>query len=70
MDINPPPKPSTQFFFSAYKMQRDKDGAESEGMANQSLDQLESHSKGESQPLTLLMIFCYACRQELSITVS
>ena len=27
-------------------------------------DQLETHPIGKYQPLTLLMILCYACRQE------
>ena len=37
-------------------------------MANQCLAQLETHSMGEIQPMALLMILCYACRQEPSIT--
>ena len=54
----------------AYKMCRDKDGAETEGMVNQCLAQLETHPMLENQSLTLLMILCYVCRQELSISVS
>ena len=45
-------------------MHRDKDGAEIEGMANQCLTQLETHPMGKNQPLTLLMILCYAYRQK------
>ena len=48
---------------------RDKDRVKIEGMANQCLAQLETHPKGKNQFLTLLMIVCYACRQEPSITV-
>jgi hypothetical protein len=51
-------------------MCRNKDRAEIEGMTNQCLSQLETHPMGESQPLMLLMIFCYGCRQEPSISVS
>jgi hypothetical protein len=50
-------------------MYRDKDGAETEGTTNQWLSQLETYIMWESQPLTLLMILCYACRQEPSMTV-
>jgi hypothetical protein len=51
------------------KICRDKDGAEIERMANKWLGQLETHTMGENQSLTLLMISCYICRQEPSITV-
>ena len=47
----------------------DKDGADIEGMAKQCLVQLETHPMEESQPLTLLMIFCYTYRQEPSIII-
>jgi hypothetical protein len=40
----------------AYKMCGDKDGAETGGVVNQCLYQLETHPVGESPPLTLLMI--------------
>lgn len=45
-------------------MQALEDGAETEGMARQWTIQLETHSMGKDQYLTLLMIFCYAYRQE------
>jgi hypothetical protein len=48
----------------AHKIYRDKVGAEIEGLASQCLAQLEIHPIGESQPLTLLMTLCYACRQD------
>ena len=54
----------------AHKMCKDKDGAETEGRANQWLPQLEAHSIWESQPLTLFKILCYAYRQEPNITLS
>ena len=50
-------------------MFRDKDRAEMEGTASQRLVQIETHSMGKKQSMTLLMIFCYACRQESSITI-
>jgi hypothetical protein len=53
----------------AYKMCRNKDGAETEGMANQWLPQIETHPMGKNQSLTMLMILYYAYTQELSITV-
>ena len=61
----------------AYNMCRDKDwgvwsrdwGAGIRGMANQQLAQLETHPMGKKQSLILLMILCYACRQEYNITV-
>jgi hypothetical protein len=63
-DINPHTKPSTQIC-PAYKMKMDKDGAEIEGMVNQGLAHLETiHPMGDSQPLTLLLVLCYACRQD------
>ena len=46
-----------------------KDGAESGGMGNQKLGHLETHLMDEHQSQTVLMIFCYACRQKLSIAV-
>jgi hypothetical protein len=53
----------------AYKMCRDKDGAEIERMGNHWLPQLETHPVGASQHLTLLWILCYARRQNSSINV-
>lgn len=50
-------------------MYRNKDRAEIEGMSNQCLSQPETHPMKESQPLTLLTIFCYACIEEFSIAV-
>jgi hypothetical protein len=50
----------------AYKMGRDKDTAETEETAKKWLP----HTMWESQHLTAFMIFCYACRQKPSITVS
>jgi hypothetical protein len=50
----------------AYKMCQDKDRTETEGMANEWLAQIEAHSMGKIQSLTLWMVFCYACRQECS----
>ena len=41
------------------KMGRDKDRAETEGMANQCLPQIETHPVGKNQFLTLLMILLY-----------
>jgi hypothetical protein len=46
----------------AYNHCRDKDGAETE-------EAVETHLMGKHQPLTQLMILCYACRQEPSITI-
>jgi hypothetical protein len=54
----------------ASRMHKDKDGAETEEMTNQWLAQFETHPKGESQPLTLLMVLCYAYRWEPSIKIS
>jgi hypothetical protein len=51
----------------ACNMWRDKDGAETEGTANQWLPQLETYP---IRPLTLLIIFCYRCRQKPSIIFS
>jgi len=48
---------------------RDKYGAETGGMANQWVAQVETHAMGKHQSLTPLMILCYAYRQEPSITV-
>ena len=53
-------------FLNILKLSWDKNGAEFGGMANQQLAQLETDPNGESQPLTLLMILCYAYKQELS----
>jgi hypothetical protein len=55
---------------SVYKICRDKHRAESEGMANQWLFQLEYHPIGEHQILIFLMIFCYALKEEPSNLVS
>ena len=54
----------------AYKMNRDKDGTETEGNSEPMTAQLESHPMGESQPLALLIILYYACRHRPSTTVS
>ena len=43
-------------------------GTEIESMANQGLVQRETHDMRVSPPLTLLMLFCYMCRQKPSIT--
>jgi hypothetical protein len=40
----------------AYRMYRDKDGSQNEGVVKQKLAQLETHPMGESQPPTLLMM--------------
>jgi hypothetical protein len=47
----------------------EKDGIETEGMANQWLTQPETHPINKNQTLTLLMILCYVCRQEPNINV-
>jgi hypothetical protein len=54
----------------AYKMCRDKDEAESEGIVDQWLAPLKAHPIGERQPLTVVMILLYVCKQEPCITVS
>lgn len=46
-----------------------KNGAETEGMTNQSLDELETHLMVKHKFLALLIILCYAYRHTLSITV-
>jgi hypothetical protein len=43
------------------KLFKDKDGTDTEVMANQGLPQPETHPMGKNQFLTLLMIFCYTC---------
>ena len=53
----------------AYKMFRDKDGAERKQMSNWRLPQIETLPLGKNKSLKLLMILCYVCRQEPSITV-
>ena len=60
---------SCHLLLSYCEMPRDEDGAEAERTDIQWLPQLETHPIWESQRLTLLMILCYACRQEPSITV-
>ena len=47
-------------------MHSNKEGEDIEGMYNQWLAQLETHLMGEIQLLILLMIHCYACKQELA----
>ena len=42
---------------------------EIEGMPNQLLTQFETYTMRETTFLIVLMIFCYICRQEPSITV-
>ena len=55
----------------AYKMFKDKDRAETDGMANQCLAQIETYAmrKSQSLTLTLLMILSYTYRQDPSIIV-
>jgi hypothetical protein len=53
----------------AYKMCRDKNRTEKEGMINEWLAQIETRLMGNNLFLTLLMILYYACREELSITI-
>jgi hypothetical protein len=55
--------------YPPYKNAGTGDGVETEVMANQYSVQLESYPMGKRQFHTLLMIFCYACRQEPSIDV-
>jgi hypothetical protein len=52
-----------------YKIYKDNYRAGMEGMAKPRLPQIETHPMGKNQPLTLLVIFCCACRQEPSIAV-
>jgi hypothetical protein len=63
--------PQSLQLYPIYKIYRDKDGAEGGwgGMANQCLAQIETYPMGKNQFLTLLMILCYVCRQNPSITV-
>ena len=42
---------------------------QTEGMAKQLMFKIKTYPMGKNQFLTLLMILCYACRQEPSITV-
>ena len=49
-----------------YKKYNDKEGPRTERMANNNQPKLRH---GKHQSLTLLMILCYACNQESSITV-
>ena len=60
---NPHPK-----MCPVYKMCREKDRAEVDRMANKGLLQIKTHLMGKNQS-TLLMIICYACRQQRSITI-
>lgn len=53
----------------ACKLCRGKSKAETEGTANQCLPCIENHPMGTNQSLTLLLLLCYACRQEPNITV-
>jgi hypothetical protein len=48
--------------YSAYKIFRDENEGEIEGMVNQWLAKIEAHPMNKNQSLTLLMIFCYAYR--------
>jgi hypothetical protein len=52
-----------------YMWWRDKDETEIQEVANQWLAQLETNPMGESEPLTLFMIRCYAYSQEPVVTV-
>jgi hypothetical protein len=55
---------------STFKKYRDnKDGAEMEGMENQGLAQLETHPTDKNQLLRLLMILCYAFRENPGIAI-
>jgi hypothetical protein len=67
--LTQPEKSLNHLIFSAYKMCREKLGAEIERMDNQCLAQLELHVTRGSPLLTLLRILCYTCRQEPSITI-
>ena len=48
---------------------RESGGAETEGMVKQWPTKVEIFPKDKYQSMTLLMILCYACRQEPSMTV-
>jgi hypothetical protein len=52
-----------------YKMCRNKDRAETQGMANPWVPQLKTHPMGKNQSLTLLMVLCYACREPSKIVL-
>lgn len=67
-DTNPAPKPQPTIR-PACKMCMGKDGAESGGVANRRLVCLKIHAIRGSPRLTLVMILCYTCRKEPSITI-
>ena len=48
---------------------RESGEAETEGMVKQWPTKVEIFPKDKYQSMTLLMILCYACRQEPSMTV-
>jgi len=66
---NPPTNLQPQMF-PDYKMQRNKNGADTKGMASQWSAQLKTHPISKNQSLTLLMILCHACKQKTSIAFS
>ena len=49
---------------------RNKSGVETEQMADQQPAQLGIHPMGRHQTLTVLLMLCYAFRQELSMAIS
>lgn len=51
-------------------MYKDKDGEVIVGMDNQWLAEQGAHPMSEGKPLPVLMILCYASRQEPHINVS
>jgi hypothetical protein len=67
-DINPPTKLLAPNL-PCLKKCKEKDGSEPEKVTNKYWTQLENHPRSKHQSLTLLIIFCYACRQEPSVTV-
>jgi hypothetical protein len=50
-------------------MYRGKDRAEKEEKANQWLAQFDTHPMGKKKSLALIIVLCYACRQDPRITV-
>jgi hypothetical protein len=66
--IIPPTKTSSHFVFLAYKLYRDKNEAETEGVASQWYPNLRPISP-DRLSLTLLMILYSACRNVPNITI-
>jgi hypothetical protein len=58
VDNNTPPIPPTKYVL-AYKLWRDKEGAESEAKANQWLALIETYPMWKNEPLALLRAVCY-----------